>query len=100
MLRSFFEQFIVFRRFAPDFARVAASLNNKLKKNRPKYCGGLTAEELRAMHEFHQKLVSLPILTLPIARGKPTQGAEVCHVQAVCLLLQEQPDGTAKLAEC
>lgn len=62
VFRSFYGLQNNFCSFISSFVRIATSLNNKLKKGRPKHFGALTEKELLAMHKLREKLVSPPIL--------------------------------------
>lgn len=66
-LRSYLGLCSVFRRFVPNFARIAASLNRKLRKDQPKEFGTLNDDERCAMKTLQEKLISPPILVLPYA---------------------------------
>lgn len=53
-------------------------------------------EELNAMHELQEKVISQPILGLSYAEGHDTIDTDACSVQGGCVMLQEQPDGSIK----
>lgn len=55
----------VFRRFVPKFARIAAPLNEKLRKDQLGQFGALSDNEKEAMTELQNRLISPPVLTLP-----------------------------------
>lgn len=46
-----------FRGYVPNFAPLAAQINNMFKKDHLKHFGTLTAEQLRAMHKLREKLM-------------------------------------------
>lgn len=81
----------VFRRFVPNIARKAAPLNNKLNKDQLNHFGDHTAVEWRALHEFHKKLVSAPIIAPPNAGGKYMLDTDACNAQVGCVLLSVFP---------
>lgn len=89
-IRSFLGLCNVYRRFVKNFARIAAPLNKKLHKDKPKYFGPLDEEELQAFATLRNCLLSPPILALP-KMGKPyIVETDACNEQVGCVLLQEQ----------
>ena len=95
-LRSFLGLCNVFRRFVPNFSRIAAPLNKKLKKGEPQHFDHLTDEELSAMKDLQDKLITPPVLALPRPNGRITIDTDACAYQVGCVLLQEQEDQTVK----
>jgi len=91
-VRSFLGLCNVFRRFVPNFARVSAPLNDKLRKGEPARFAGLTDEETTAFDRLKDLLTSPPILALPRADGHFTLDTDACDRQVGCVLLQAQPD--------
>lgn len=85
-------------RFVFNIACIPVPLNQKLKMDRPTHLGALLADEVEAMHELYDKLVSAPILALAFAEASYTLDTDACNVQVVCALLEEQPDGTTQPA--
>ena len=95
-LRSFLGLCNVFRRFVPNFARIAAPLNRKLRKGEPTVFGPLNEEEMGALEELKKRLIEPPILTLPRRDGRYTVDTDACDKQVGCVLLQEQPEVPAR----
>lgn len=95
-LRSFLGLCNVFRRFVPNFARLAAPLHQRLKKDQPATFGSLNEEELNSMNSLKNALISPPVLALPNNSGHLTLDTDACNVQVGCVLLQQQPDDTTK----
>ena len=93
-IRSFLGMCNVYRRFIPNFARIANPLNRKLHNGQPVSFEILTDEEYDAFEELKGKLISPPILALPRPGYKYTIDTDACDTQVGYCLLQEQPDGT------
>ena len=64
-LRSFLGLCNVYRRFVPNFARVAAPLNALLRKGCTKVLPPATTEQVTAFELLRGALISAPILRLP-----------------------------------
>ena len=92
-LRSFIGMCNVYRRFVPNFARIAAPLNKRLKKGEPTQLGPLSEEELESYETLKTNLVTAPILALPREGYRFTLDTDACDYQVGCVLLQEQPNG-------
>lgn len=95
-LGSFLGLCNVFRRFVPNFARISAPLNEKLRKGELTSFETLTEEEQSTMKELQERLITTPVLDLPRTNGNYAVDTEACDRQIGCVLLQEQPDGTTK----
>ena len=95
-IRSFVGLCNVFRRFIPNFAKIAAPLTAKLQKGQPTKFEELSDEEEKAFKSLKSKLVNPPILALPRSEGKFTLDTDACDTQVGCVLLQDQPDGHAR----
>jgi len=92
-MRSFLGLCNVYRRFVPNFARIAAPLNERLKKGQPTEFGPLSEEEQAAFKELRARLITPPILALPRSGLPMTVETDACDKQVGCVLLQDQPDG-------
>lgn len=92
-VRSFLGLCNVFRRFIPNFARVAAPLTAKLEKDHPQRFPSLSPTEENAFESLKQLLISPPVLALPRADGHYTLDTDACDVQVGCVLIQDQRDG-------
>ena len=92
-LRSFLGMCNVYRRFVPNFARVAAPLNQKLKKGEPFQFDSLNDEEYKAFADLKVRLISPPVLALPRHGLRYTLDTDACAHQVGCALLQDQPNG-------
>ena len=68
-IRCFIDLCNVFRRFVPNFARIATLLNRKLEKGQPSRFGDLTDVERKAFEEFKRRLTPPHILALPKRDG-------------------------------
>lgn len=77
-IRSFLGLCNVFRRFVPNFSRVAAPLNKKLKKGQPSTFDELTQEEHGAYQPLKQALSTPPVLALPKLEGRYTVYTDSC----------------------
>ena len=91
-IRSFVGLCNIFRRFVPNFARIATPLNQKLEKDQPTKFGHLTDEEREAFEELKRRLTSPPILALPKQKGYYKLDTDACDHQVGCTLLQDQED--------
>lgn len=76
-----------FKRFVQNFARMAAPLNAKLRKDRPKVFGPVYDEELKSMILLKDALISPPVLELLNSIGLIILDTEVCNIQGECVLL-------------
>ena len=83
----------MYRRFVTGFAKLAARLNQKTGKNQPFKFETLTDAEYEAFEELKRRLMSPPILTLPLYGKNYTLDTDACGHQLGCALLQEQPEG-------
>lgn len=93
-LRSFLDICNALRRLVECFARQAASLKNKLWKNKPTKFGLLTEKGLKTMNALEEALVSPPVLAWSNSTGNMTFNTDVCDKQVRRVLLQEQEDKT------
>ena len=92
-IRSFIGLCNVFRRFVPNFARIATPLNRKLEKGQPFNFEVLTDPEYAAFEELKRRLVSPPILALPKRDGQYKLDTDACDTQVGSTLLQDQGGG-------
>ena len=91
-LRSFLGLCNVYRRFVPNFARIAAPLNKKLMKDQPTNFETLSAEEYDAFQTLKRRLIEPPILALPKGSKPYRLETDACDHQVGCVLTQEQDD--------
>lgn len=87
-LRSFLGLRNVSRRFSSSFARLAASLNTKLRKDQPETFRPFNKGELTYMLSLMNALISAHILTLPKSTGHVTLDTNACDIQIGYKLLQ------------
>ena len=90
-LRSFLGMCNVYRRFVPNFARVAAPFNRKLSKGEPYAFETLTDREYEAFHNLRDKLVRPPILALPRDGDPYTLDTDACEYQVGCNSCKNSP---------
>ena len=93
-VRSFLGLCNVYRRFVPNFARVAAPLNALLKKGKPVNLDPLTEEVEKSIARLKEALTSAPILALPRSGFPYSMDTDACEYQIGVALLQHYPDGT------
>lgn len=92
-LRSFLGMCNVYRRFVPNFARVAAPLNALLCKGNPPQLPTSTAEQEKAFNLLKDALVYPPILRLPRPDREYSVDTDACKDQIGCALMQTSEDG-------
>lgn len=80
----------VFRRFVPNFARLATMLNKKLRKDRPVIFEPLKDEKTQSLNTLMEALMSPSVMVLSISTGHLTVVTDSCTVQVRCVLLQQQ----------
>lgn len=79
-LRSFLRLRIFYRRFVPNFAKIALPLNQKLSKGDPLQIS-LEEEEINAVGNLKEKLVAPPLLALPQMKSKWATHCWYWHLQ-------------------
>lgn len=92
-IRSFLGLFSVFRRFMPDFCRVAAPFNKKLCKEQTVQFQTLTEAKETEVKQLNFLLTNLPNVDLPRADRHLTIDIDACESHLVWVLLQQQQDG-------
>ena len=93
-LRSFLELCNVYRRFVPNFARIATPLTKKLKKDEAEKWDSLDEKETVAFEELKRRLAEPPILSLPRMHLTYIVDTDACDSQIGCELQQKHDDGT------
>ena len=88
-LRSFLGLCNVYRRFVPNFSRIASPLTAKLEKGKDATFPTLTEEEENAFLTLKKKLASPPELALPQSGRTYIVDTDACDKQVGCVLLQE-----------
>lgn len=96
-MRSFFGLCNVFRRFVPNFSRIAALLNKKFRMKEPGQFQTRTAPEKNTVEQLKFQLASPIVLGLLQADGHLTIDTGTCDTQPECVLLEKQQDGTMTL---
>ena len=95
-VRSFLGLCNVYRRFVKGFSRIAAPLNDLLRKGQPQRWESLEPNAEKAFHALKDTLAKPPILALPRRSGHITVETDACDRQLGAVLLQAQADGTNK----
>lgn len=90
-LYSFLGSCIVYRRFVPNFPRIATRVTAKMKKSKTEYII-LTTEELVVVDLLKQRLTTPPVIVLPRRDGKLVIDTDEWDRQLRCVLQQEKPD--------
>lgn len=80
-LRLFLALCNVFRKFVPNFARLAAPLNEKLQKDLPPTFGPLNDKETKSMNAPMEALILPSVLALPKFNGHITLERDTFTVQ-------------------
>ena len=93
-IKSFLGLCNVYRRFVPNFARVAKPLNNLLKKGNPSKLQPLNEEEINAFNTLKNALISPPILKLPRKNLPYSLDTDACGYQIGVALMQTYEDNT------
>lgn len=92
-MRSFIGLCNVYRRFVPNFARVAAPLNALLKKGCTKVLPSATLEQRQAFELLRESLLSAPVLQLPNTNKPFSVDTDACDHQIGAALFQEDDHG-------
>lgn len=80
-LRFLSSLYNVFRRFALNVARLAVPLNKRLRKDQLPKFRPLIEEELTAMNDSNEALLSPPVPVIPDSTGRMTPATVVCDKQ-------------------
>ena len=92
-LRSFLGLYNVYRRFVPNFARVAAPLNKLLEKRQGPQFDPLTAKQREAFNLLKKALAEPQVLRLPRQDLPFSVDKDACEYQIGCALMQQHEDG-------
>lgn len=92
-LRSFLGLCNVYRRFVPNFARVAAPLNRLLQKGEDFDLPPFNQAQTDAFELLKSALIQPPVLRLPRKDLPYSVDTDACDDQVGCALLQTYPDG-------
>lgn len=76
-----------FRQIVPNFARLAASFNNKFRKNQPKQFGTLDEQESATATLLNVAQMGPPVLSLPKTEGWYKLDTDAYDKQFGCILL-------------
>ena len=93
-LRSFLGMCNVYRRFVPNFARVAAPINQLLKKEQGQDLPPFDEAQVHSFNLLKRALSEPPVLRLPRKDLPYSVDTDACAYQIGCVLLQTYPDGT------
>jgi len=92
-LRSFVGMCNVFRRFVPNFARMAAPQTDLVGSTTPVLVSPATPLQQQALDRLKEALLTPPVLALP-RRGRAYDlDMDACGTQVGATLFQEQDDG-------
>jgi len=92
-VRSIIGMCNVFRRFVPNFPRIATPLTDLMGSTAPVSVPPPTAEQLFAFEELKCRLTQPPVLALPRAGHKYVLDVDAYGTQVGAALLQEQQEG-------
>jgi len=92
-VRSFIGMCNVFRRFVPNFARVATPLTDLMGSTAAVTVPPPTPEQFFSFEELKRQLTQPPVLALPRAGHKYVLDVNACGTQVGAALLQEQEEG-------
>jgi len=92
-VRRFVGMCNVFRRFVPNFARMAAPLTNLMGSTAPVLVPPATPLQQQAFDRLKEALTTPPVLALPRRGRKYVVDVDACGTQVGAALLQEQDDG-------
>jgi len=92
-VRSFVGMCNVFRRFVPNFARMAAPLTDLMGSTAPVLVPPATPLQQQALDLLKEALTTPPVLALPRRGRKYVLDVDACGTQVGAALLQEQDDG-------
>jgi len=96
-VRSFVGICNVFRRFVPNFARMAAPLTELRGSTAPVLVPPATPLQQQAFDRLKEALKTPPVLALPRRGRKYVLEVDACGTQVGAALLQEQDDGQLQL---
>jgi len=92
-VRSFIGMCNVFRRFLPNFSRVATPLTDIMGSTGPVTVAPPTPEQLFAFEELKRRLTQPPVLALALASLQYVLDVDACGTQVGAALLQQQEEG-------
>ncbi|CAN8062284.1 unnamed protein product [Agarophyton chilense] len=95
-LRSFLGLCNVYRRFVPQYSHIAAPLNSKLRKGQPVQLDQFRQAEVEAFDTPKTKIITAPVLALPIPNLPYSVDTDSSEYQVGCALFQTHPDGERK----
>ncbi|CAN8076676.1 unnamed protein product, partial [Agarophyton chilense] len=86
----------VYRRFVPRYSHIAAPLNAKLHKGQPVQLEQFGQAEVEAFETLKTKIITAPVLALPIPNLPYSVHTNSSEYQVGCALFQTHPDGERK----
>jgi len=92
-LRSFVGMCNVFRRFVPNFSRMAAPLTDLMGSTAPVLVPPATPLQQQAFDRLKEALTTPPVLALPRCGRKYVLDVDACGTHLGAALLHEQDDG-------
>ena len=95
-LRSFLGLCNVYRRFVPNYARIAAPLTDLLKKDKPIKLEPFGEAEATAFRSLIEAISSPPVLALPKVNLPYSVDTDASHRQIGAALFQTHPEGERK----
>ena len=95
-VRSFLGLCNVYRRFVKGFSRIAAPLNNLLRKGQPQRWDTLEPKARAAFRTLKEHSAEPPVLALTLREGHVTVETDACDRILGAVLLQAQEDGSKR----
>ena len=86
----------MYRRFVPNYAKIAHPLNELLKKGQPVQLEGFDEPLKKAFHKLQDAILASPVLALPKKDLPYSVDTDASDYQIGAALFQTQPDAQPK----